>query len=205
MSIHKYLTHGGLPPDVLEDTHINKVICDGLTDKLKFCKTHEEFLRIALKKEKPRKYTSWLAIFRREAEELLTFQSKVASTSTSSKKNPYQPSSHSSNQRDRGRARSDSQDRTRHDSNRRNSDWRKTSYSPDRSDRSDRKRRDGRGRSSDRNQRDKDNDSPSQKKRGGEDPSQNTDKKSKHESDAVWQTAIPRVVVTRLTNSLTRI
>ena len=38
MSIHKYLTHGGLPPDVLEDTHINKVICDGLTDKLKFCK-----------------------------------------------------------------------------------------------------------------------------------------------------------------------
>ena len=43
MSIHKYLTHGGLPPDVLEDTHINKVICDGLTDKLTFCKTHEEF------------------------------------------------------------------------------------------------------------------------------------------------------------------
>ena len=62
MSIHKYLTHGGLPPEVIEDKDINKIICDGLTDKLRYCKTHEELLHIALKKEKPRVYLKWLAI-----------------------------------------------------------------------------------------------------------------------------------------------
>ena len=78
--IHKYLTHGRLSPEILEDTYmyINKIICDGLTDKLRYCKAHEDLLCIALKKEKPRMYPKWLSIFRKEAEELLTFQSKVA-------------------------------------------------------------------------------------------------------------------------------
>ena len=50
ISIHEYLARGGLPPEVLENTFINKIIFDGLTAKLKFYKTHEEFRRIALKK-----------------------------------------------------------------------------------------------------------------------------------------------------------
>ena len=41
MSVHKYLTHGGLPPEVLEDTYINKIICDGLTDNLRNCMTRK--------------------------------------------------------------------------------------------------------------------------------------------------------------------
>ena len=43
MSIHKYLTHGGLPPEILEDIHINKIICDCLTEKLKYLNTHIAF------------------------------------------------------------------------------------------------------------------------------------------------------------------
>ena len=83
-----------------------KIICDGLTGKLKYCKTHEELLRIALKKVESRTYLKWPSIFMKESEELLTFQSKVANISTFSKKTSNQSSSDSSYQRDRGRQRS---------------------------------------------------------------------------------------------------
>ena len=47
--------------------------------------------RMIINKEKPRMYFKWLSIFRKNAKDLLKFQSKVAKASTSSKKTSNQP------------------------------------------------------------------------------------------------------------------